>query len=181
MRVGGKYEGYKPVCQGDGAGPHVETSFLNYIRTSCEREGWAWEPQAAQMPHINVLDLAVFPCISKRHCSLSRKKGGLHVLKENEIWETALEVWKQLPNCKIARGYALSYRIAQKVIDNEGDNAFLGKSKGLSSNIKQDFNDTHHGIARKDGKVIAAPPVMVFPPIFPEHEVVADEGGRGGG
>ena len=65
---GCKYEGYKVVCQGDGAGPHVEASFLQFVRTSCEREGWAWEPQAAQMPHINVLDLAVFPCISRRNC-----------------------------------------------------------------------------------------------------------------
>ena len=41
---GCKYEGYKVVCQGDGAGPHVEASFLQFVRTGCEREGWAWEP-----------------------------------------------------------------------------------------------------------------------------------------
>ena len=41
---GGIYEGYKPMCQGDGAGPHVEATFLTYIRDSCIREGWAWEP-----------------------------------------------------------------------------------------------------------------------------------------
>ena len=111
---GGMYEGYKPVCTGDGAGPHVEAAFLSFIQDSCEREGWAWEPQAAQMPHINVLDLAVFPCISRRHCAVARARGGLHCLKENEIWEAALEVWDQLPNCKIARGYVLSHRIAKK-------------------------------------------------------------------
>ena len=38
------YEGYKPVCQGGGAGPHVEVSFLEFICTSCDREGWVWEP-----------------------------------------------------------------------------------------------------------------------------------------
>ena len=37
--VGGKYERYKVVCQGDGAGPHVEAQFLTFIRDSCEREG----------------------------------------------------------------------------------------------------------------------------------------------
>ena len=110
----GNYAGYQPVFQGDGAGPHVEKAFLDFMRSSMEREGWAWEPQAAQMPHINVLDLAVFPCISKRHCTLARQKGGLHVLKEDEIWEASLEVWQKLPNCKIARGFALSYRISDK-------------------------------------------------------------------
>ena len=64
------------------------------------------------MPHINVLDLAVFPCISRRYCSIAWVRRGLHVLKEDEIWDASLEVWKQLPNYKIGRGYALSYRIA---------------------------------------------------------------------
>ena len=65
-------------------------------------------------------------------------------------------------------------------LTNDGDNAFLGKQKGLSYNIRHDFNNTHHGIARKDVNVIAAPPVMQFPPVFPERDVVANEGGRGG-
>jgi len=85
------------------------------------------------MPHINVLDLNVFPCINKRHYSVSRQQGALHVLKEDEIWDAVLEVWKILPNCKIAHWYALSYRIAQKeVIENDCDNVFLGEQKGLS-------------------------------------------------
>ena len=52
----------------------------------------------------NALDLTVFPCISKRHCSVARWKGELYLLKENEIWEAALEVWKNLPNCKVTYG-----------------------------------------------------------------------------
>ena len=132
------------------------------------------------MPHSNVLDLAVFPCISQRHCAVARKKGGMHVLKENEIWEASLDVWQSLPNCKIANGYALSYRIAQKVIKCDGDNKFLGEQKGLHSKVRDDFHDTHYGIKRKDGKTIAAPPVMEFPPVFPPREEVAADGGGGG-
>ena len=136
------------------------------------------------MPHLNVLDLAVFPCISKRHCSLSRQKGGLHVLSEDEIWKASLEVWQNLPNCKIARSYVLSYRLAQKAIENEGDNTFLGEKKGLSSNVKQDFHDTYAGVKRKDGNAILPPPLMQFPPIFPPREEQDEDGlqgGRGGG
>lgn len=69
--AGGKYQGYNVVYQGDGAGPHVEAAFLEFICTSCEREYWARQPHAAQMPHINVLNLAVFPCISQRHYSVA--------------------------------------------------------------------------------------------------------------
>ena len=78
------------------------------------------EPQAAQMPHMNTKDLAIFPAMSKRHTSLSRAKGGLSVLKEEEIWLAAKEVWEQFPNCKIARSYILAYRITGKVVKHEG-------------------------------------------------------------
>jgi hypothetical protein len=63
---GGKYEGYKPVFQGDNAGPHIDAAYLAGIKGHCETKGWYWEPQASQMPHMNVLDLSVFPCMSKR-------------------------------------------------------------------------------------------------------------------
>jgi len=115
---GGKYEGYQPIGTGDCAGPHVEQKFLDFLREACAREGWIWEPQAAQMPHINVLDLAVFPCISRRHTALARKRGGLHV------------------------------RIAKKVINNNGDNTFLGEEKGISCGVREDFHDTLGGVRR---------------------------------
>ena len=45
--VGGKFEGYLPVWQGDSAGPHMEANFLTFLREEFTREGWAMEPQAA--------------------------------------------------------------------------------------------------------------------------------------
>jgi hypothetical protein len=41
------------------------------------------------MPHMNVLDLPVFPCMPKRHSDKSRESGGLKVLSEAEIWKNA--------------------------------------------------------------------------------------------
>lgn len=49
------------------------------------------------------------------------------MLKENEILKAALEVWNNFPNCNISLDYALYYRIAQKVINNECDNTFFGE------------------------------------------------------
>ena len=57
---GGKYEGYTPVFQGDNAGPHQDATYVNAVTSYCEAKGWHWEPQAPQMPHMNVLDLSVF-------------------------------------------------------------------------------------------------------------------------
>ena len=58
------------------------------------------------MPQLNNLNLSVFPCMSKRHVMLARSRGNLHVLCEDKIWETANDVWKELPNNQIASGYA---------------------------------------------------------------------------
>ena len=125
--------------------PYAEQIFLTFLKTKFEEEGWIMEPQAAQMPHMNTKDLAIFPAMSKRHTSLSRAKGGLSVLKEEEIWLAAKEVWEQFPNCKIARSYVLAYRIAGKVVKHEGDNTFLGASGGLHSGVGDDFDDTLWG------------------------------------
>ncbi|CAJ1931219.1 unnamed protein product [Cylindrotheca closterium] len=81
VAAGGQYEGYIPVIQGDNAGPHAEKEYFNWCKAQCEQRGWHWEPQAPQMPHINNLDLSVFPCMSRRHCAAARERGGLHVLK----------------------------------------------------------------------------------------------------
>ena len=66
---GGKFENYTVVIQGDNAGPHEDKVYKRYVEEYCGREGWHWEPQAPQMPHMNVLDLSVFPNMSKRHSS----------------------------------------------------------------------------------------------------------------
>ena len=46
-----------------------------------------------------------------------------------------LEIWNDFPNSKIACGYEVSHRVAQKVIENESDNTFLGKQKARISMI----------------------------------------------
>jgi hypothetical protein len=56
--VAGKYEGYILIQQGDNAGPHQDKDFKDWCISECERRGWHWEPQAAQMPYVNNLDLA---------------------------------------------------------------------------------------------------------------------------
>jgi hypothetical protein len=111
-----------------------------------------WEPQVAQMPHMNVLDLSVFPCMSKGHSDKSRKSGGLKVLSEAEIWKNAESMWKELPNCKVASGYIQAYRISEKVMKEKGDNKFLGAGGSIHTNVRTDFYETENGLARKDKK-----------------------------
>jgi hypothetical protein len=46
--------------QGDIAGPYKDLAYKNFVEGHCATNGWHWEPQAAQMPHMNVLDLSAF-------------------------------------------------------------------------------------------------------------------------
>ena len=116
VKVGGDFEGYTPVFQGDNAGPHTDAAYHKFVREYCREKGWLWEPQGPQMPHINVLDLAVFPSMSKRHSHLARSLHGTRVLKEDEIWDVAQEVWENLPSCKIANAFTQAKRIAEKIV-----------------------------------------------------------------
>jgi hypothetical protein len=152
VKIGGDYEGYQPVFQGDNAGPHTDKMYDFFVKEYCKANGWLWEPQGPQMPHVNVLDLAVFPSMSKRHSHLARAKHGNRVLKEDEIWDTALQVWENLPSCKIANSFVQAKRICEKIIKCGGGNDFLsGCNGGISSEIRKDFDETLKGNKRKDG------------------------------
>ena len=157
---GAKCFGCKVIIQGDNAGPHQDATFLNGVKEHCELKGdWCWEPQAAQMSHMNVLDLSAFTCMSCRHTEKCRDSQGSKVLQEDEIWENAVNVWNELPNWKIASAYIQAYRIAGKVIKAKGNNNFIGSGgDGIHCHVNSDFKPTcDGGLARKDGKVIEPP------------------------
>ena len=155
--VGGRFEGRIVVFQADSAGPHIEKTFVDEFDKMCEEEGWYKENQAPQMPHMNTCDLIVFPAMSRRHCHLARASGGIHVLKEDQIWEAAEEVWATLPNSKRASAYAHAYCIAEEVVRLKGDNRFLGERSGLSFGVRDQFNETVLGLSRRDCKKLPAP------------------------
>ena len=154
VRKGGLYEGYKVIIQGDNAGPHVDDTYLSYCAAECAARNWMWEPQAPQMPHANVLDLAVFPAMSKRHGAMLREYSSREA-PADEIWRTAWSVWcDELTNDKVARGFVLAHRILKKVIATKGENSFLQKS--FHSNVRSDFYTERDGsIAKK--AIVPAP------------------------
>jgi len=137
VRAGGEYPNYIPVFHGDNARPHQDS----------QTKGWHWEPQAPQMPHMNNLDLAVFPTMSKQHSALLRQNSNKMALAE-EIWEKCESVWKQLASSTIARGFVLAYRLAPKVIKHKGTNEFLCNTD-FHCNVQDDYYNTPKGIRKK--------------------------------
>ena len=156
---GGWAEGHKVIIQGDQAGPHEDTEFRRVMAEElAKRVGWYWEPQAPQLPHANVLDLGMFPAMSKRHTDLARQWNGLGVLKEDEIWRSADAVFRQYEESKIAATFIHMSRLMKKVKKERGGNSFVGKEGSLSCDVRKDFYETEAGgMARKDGKTIPPP------------------------
>lgn len=144
---GGPYEGYLVVIQGDNAGPHIDDEYIRYVSGYCEERGWLWEPQAPQMPHLNNLDLAVFPMMSKRHSALLKNYSN-KMAPAGEIWRAAESVWSTMESAAIARGFILAYRISKKVIDCKGENTFL-QTPNFHSGVRNDFRDTAEGVVKK--------------------------------
>jgi hypothetical protein len=102
VRNGGKYEGYLPVFQGSNAGPHVDATFHTFLKEFCDSKGWKWEPQAEQMPHMNNLDLAVFPMMSKHHHSTLLNMYSAIQAPPEEIWCMAEQVWASMGSADMA-------------------------------------------------------------------------------
>ena len=107
------------------------------------------------MPNMNFLDLSIFPAMSRRHIKRARARGGLRVLREDNILEVYMEVWKELLSAKVASSYIQAYRIAEEGIKATGDNKFLGVGGTPHVGVWADFKDntTRIGITRKDGRV----------------------------
>ena len=84
----------------DNAGPHCDSDFVDHVTTACAQHGFLWKPQAPQMPHANVLDLAVFPSMSHRHGKMCKARSNTPVLAD-EICEVAMSKWNELPSATL--------------------------------------------------------------------------------
>ena len=105
------------------------------------------ELQAPQGPYTNVLDLQVFPVMSKKHSEL------LQIFNNTEadtdrIWKIALEIWTGISSSMIARSFLLAYRIMRKIIETKGDTDWL-KNGAPHCHVRRDFFDTDRGVMNK--------------------------------
>ena len=144
-KVGGPCAGAVVVHQEDNAGPHIDKTYKDWLQAEFDRRGWKLEHQAPQGPYTNVLDLQMFPAMSKRHSEL------LQLYSNNEanadrIWKAAQQVWQSCSSSMVCRAFIHAYRIMQKIIEEDGHNHWLADGTP-HCNIRRDFIDTQHGIA----------------------------------
>ena len=104
------------------------------------------ELQAPQGPYTNVLDLQVFPAMSKKHSEL------LQVFNNTEadidrIWKIAHDIWKGISSSMVARAFLLPYRIMGKIIETKGDTDWL-RNGAPHCHVRRDYVDTDRGVMK---------------------------------
>jgi hypothetical protein len=104
------------------------------------------ELQAPQGPYTNVLDLQVFPAMSKRHSELLQVFSNTEADKDR-IWKIALEIWNTMTSSMVARAFLLAYRIMAKIIETKGDTDWL-KNGAPHCNVRRDYADTERGVKK---------------------------------
>ena len=104
------------------------------------------ELQAPQGPYTNVLDLQVFPSMSKRHSELLQIYNNTEA-DTDRIWARALAIWNGLTSPMIARAFILAYRIMGKIIETKGDTNWL-KDGAPHCNVRRDYQDTDRGVMK---------------------------------
>ena len=110
------------------------------------RRNWKLELQAPQGPYTNVLDLQVFPAMSKRHSELLQMFNNTEA-NSDRIWKIAMEIWKGITSSMIARAFILAYRIMRKIIETKGDTDWL-KNGAPHCHVRRDFVDVDRGVKK---------------------------------
>ena len=133
------------VChQEDNAGPHKEGNFHAWLQAEFTRRKWQLELQAPQGPYTNVLDLQLFPAMSKRHSVLVQMYSDAEASKD-KTWRCAKQVWENCSSAMVCRAFIHAFRIMRKIMEEEGNNSWLATG-APHCNVRSDFIDTPSGI-----------------------------------
>jgi hypothetical protein len=101
VKPGGPCEGAVVVHQEDNAGPHIDKTYKTWLQEQFDQRGWKLEHQAPQGPYTNVLDLQIFPAMSKRHSKLLQMYSNNEANAE-KIRKVACQVWKSCSSCNLS-------------------------------------------------------------------------------
>ena len=96
-------------------------------------------------PYTNVLDLQMFPAMSKRHSELLQMYSNNEANAER-IWKAACQVWESCSSSMVCRAFVHAYRIMATIIEHDGHNHWLVDGTP-HCHVRRDYVDTKHGIA----------------------------------
>ena len=111
----------------------------------CKERGWIWDTQAPHMPHSNVLDLYIFPAMSKNHDK--ERNSHSSMLTKDQIWENAWTVWSKITSQEIAKAFLVLDGVLDKVIKKKGE--VKGVINDLHNKVRANYEPTQMGMKLK--------------------------------
>ena len=168
---GGPCEGANVIFQEDNAGPDCDATYRDCRKRSRKDSGWSsckhlrvkQPPTSALIsslwvtdiffvgPYTNVLDLSIFPMMSKRHSGRLQVFNNTEAMAER-VWDVAKTVWNETSSSDVARAFVLAYRIMQLIIDENGNNRWLADGTP-HCNVRADFINTTFGIHPRNNQM----------------------------
>jgi hypothetical protein len=91
-----------------------------------------------------VLDLQLFPAMSKRHSVLLQQYSDAEASKDR-TWQVAQQVWDNCSSAMVGRAFIHAFRIMKLIMEEKGNNSWLATG-APHCNVRNDFIDTHEGI-----------------------------------
>ena len=91
-----------------------------------------------------MLDLQLFPAMSKRHSTLLQLYSDAEASKD-KTWRVAKQVWDNCSSAMVCRAFIHAFRIMCKIVEDKGNNAWLA-TRAPHCNVRHDFVDTPDGI-----------------------------------
>ena len=73
-----------------------------------------------------MLDLYIFPMMSKRHSEKLQIYNNTEGNKK-QIWDTVRDVWASTSSADVTRSFVLAYRVMELIIRENGNNAWLAE------------------------------------------------------
>ncbi len=122
----------------------VQGGYHQWLKAEFDKRGWRVELQAPNGPYTNVLDLQLFPAMSKRHSKIVQLYSNTPASQE-KIWRVAKSVWDGMNSALICRAFVLAIRIMRHIVAHNGDNAWLANGTPYC-NVRRDFLDTDTGL-----------------------------------
>ena len=143
VSTNGPFPGFIIKFQDDGAGAHQCKKYEKFLNELFDSKGWYLSKQPPNSPLTNVLDLLVFPALSKRvshnKTQFNFERGCVRQMSKDEIEDVVLEEFEKLPVALIARAFATQKHVIKLIDKFNGLNGYIKERSALHSNVRYKF------------------------------------------
>ena len=121
--------------QHDNAPPHIEQNLIHL--TEFSKRGWLIVNQPPNSRQVNVMDVYLFPSISKITSIIQGIEHGGLTLQEEELWRIVDKAFYAYDRRKLSCAFIHNEQLACAIYDEKGGNKHTKLSRGMHFNVRK--------------------------------------------